>query len=94
MDDIQRKLELIDRQLTGGLANLHKHIISTSPLIFVAVGLIAGILIQNTFDLSVSIWLPLLTLSAVSTVVFFIIQSVFQNLYAILEMVYSNDIAV
>ncbi|MCH7559072.1 MAG: ComEC/Rec2 family competence protein [Planctomycetes bacterium] len=58
MDDIQRKLALIDRQLAG--RNLHKQIISTCPLVFVAVGLIAGILIQHTLDLS--IWFCLISI--------------------------------
>jgi DNA internalization-related competence protein ComEC/Rec2 len=75
LDDIQRKLALIDRQLAGGsLANFHKQIISTAPLLFVVAGLISGIVIQNTFDLSVSIWLILLGLSTITTVFFFIIQ--------------------
>ena len=75
MDDIQRKLALIDRQLTGGFANLHNRIISTTPLLFVAVGLIAGILIQNSFDLPVPIWLILLVLLTAATIFFFITQS-------------------
>ncbi len=73
MDDIKRKLALIDRQLAGR-RNLHKQIVSTSPLAFVAVGLITGILIQNTFNLSVSIWLIILVLLTAATVFLFIIQ--------------------
>jgi len=72
MDEIRRKLELIDRQLAG--RNFHRRIISTCPLVFVAVGLIAGILIQNRFDLPVSIWLMFLALLATATVLFFFIQ--------------------
>jgi len=72
MDDIQQKLALIDKQLAGGLANSHKQIISTAPLLFVAVGLIAGILIQNSFDLPVPIWLILLVLLTAATIFFFI----------------------
>jgi len=72
MDDIQRKLALIDAQLAG--RNIHKQIISTAPLLFVAVGLIAGILIQNTLSLSFSLWLILLALFAVTTVFLFTIQ--------------------
>jgi competence protein ComEC len=70
MDDIRRKLELIDRQLTG--PNFHERIISTCPLVFVAVGLIAGILIQNMSGLSVYIWLISLVLLALVTVFFFV----------------------
>jgi competence protein ComEC len=76
LDDIQRKLELFDRQLTGGLANFHKQIISTTPLLFVAVGLIAGILLQSTLALSVWFWLLLLAICAISTVLFFVIQKI------------------
>ncbi|MHC4604224.1 MAG: ComEC/Rec2 family competence protein, partial [Planctomycetota bacterium] len=74
MDEIQRKLALIDKQLAGGLENSHKQIISTAPLLFVVVGLIAGILLQSTLGLSVSIWLILLALFAVATVFLFNIQ--------------------
>ncbi len=74
MDDIQRKLELIDKQLAGGLANSHKQIISTAPLLFVIVGLIAGILLQSTLGLSVSIWLILLASLTAAAVFLFIIQ--------------------
>jgi competence protein ComEC len=69
MDDIRRKLELIDRQLTG--PNFHEKAISTCPLVFVAVGLIAGILIQDVSSLSVYIWLILLAVLATVTVFFF-----------------------
>jgi len=72
MDDIQRKLALIDKQLAGGPANLHKRIISTCPLVFPAVGLIIGILTQSTFDLSLPFWLILLTLCVISAVYLFV----------------------
>jgi hypothetical protein len=65
-------LELIDRQLAG--RNFHKRIISTCPLAFVIVGLIAGILTQSSLDVSASIWLRLLALLAAATVLFFVIQ--------------------
>ena len=74
MDDIQRKLALIDKQLAGGLANSHKQIISTAPLLFVVVGLIAGILLQSTLGLSVWLWLILLASLTAATVFLFIIQ--------------------
>jgi competence protein ComEC len=72
MDEIQRKLELIDKQLAG--RDFHRRIISTCPLVFVAVGLIAGILIQSRFDLLVSIWLILLGSLAITAVLFFVVQ--------------------
>jgi len=71
MDDIRRKLELIDRQLTG--PNFHERVISTCPLVFVAAGLIAGVLIQDVSGLSVYIWLILLALTATATVFVFVI---------------------
>jgi len=74
LDDIQRKLELIDKQLTGGFINSYRRIIGTAPLLFVVIGLIAGILLQNIFDLSVLIWLILLALFAAATILFFIVQ--------------------
>jgi len=73
MDDIQRKLELIDKQLAGG-RNFHKQIISTCPLLFVATGLIAGILIQNALNLSAWLWLTLLVLCAIGILIFFAIR--------------------
>ena len=73
MDDIQRKLELIDKQLTGGFANSHKQIISTAPLLFVAVGLIAGILIQSAFGLPVRVWLASVGVCAVATITLYVI---------------------
>ncbi len=72
MDEIQRKLALIDKQLAG--RNFHQRIISTCPLLFIAVGLIAGILIQYEIELPVSIWSILLALLAISTVSFFVIR--------------------
>jgi competence protein ComEC len=66
MDDIRRKLELIDRQLKG--PNFHERVIGTCPLVFAAVGLIAGILIQDASGLSVYIWLILLAATATAAV--------------------------
>ncbi len=79
MDDIQRKLALIDQQLAG--RNLHKQIVSTCPLVFVAVGLIAGILIQHTLLGSrlLWLWLILLALLTAATVFFFLIQQSSSN---------------
>ena len=45
MDEIQRKLALIDSQLAG--RTLRSRLVSTAPLFFPAVGLIAGILLQS-----------------------------------------------
>jgi competence protein ComEC len=84
VDDIQRKLALIDRQLAG--RNLHRQIIGTCPLVFVAVGLIAGILIQHTLLGSrlLWLWLILLALFTAATVFFFIIQQFSSNHHSLL----------
>ena len=73
MDVIQQKLVLLDKQ-RAWRTNFHKQIISTCPLLVIAAGLIAGILIQSTFDLSVSIWLILLALLIVAAILLFLIQ--------------------
>jgi hypothetical protein len=75
MDEIQRKLAQIDRQLTG--INLHKRIISTCPLVFVATGLIVGILLQSILLESqlLWLWLILLSLCLLSAVLFFVFQT-------------------
>jgi competence protein ComEC len=73
MDDIQQKLALIDKQLTGGVADFHKRIISTAPLLFVAVGLIAGILIQDAFGLPVWFWLAGVVVCEAVTVILYVV---------------------
>ncbi|MDD5327302.1 MAG: ComEC/Rec2 family competence protein [Phycisphaerae bacterium] len=73
MDDIRRKLELIDKQLTGGFADSHKQIISTAPLLFAAVGLIAGITLQNKFDLAVWFWLAYIGACAAVTIILYVV---------------------
>jgi len=81
MDDIQRKLALIDKQFAG--RDFHRQIITTAPLLFVAVGLIAGILIQSALFESqaayaearlIWFWLILLALCTISAGLFFVIQ--------------------
>ena len=61
-------MELIDRQLASGPANLHKQVTATAPLIFAAAGLIIGILIQSKLDLSSIFWVTLLLLCAGSSI--------------------------
>ena len=64
----------IDRQLAG--TNLLKRIISTCPLVFVAIGLIAGILIQSFLHESwfLWFWLILLILCLIVAILFFVAQ--------------------
>jgi len=71
MDDIQRKLALFDQQLAD--RNLHKKIITTCPLVFVAVGLIAGILIQHTLDLSIWFWLISIGVCIAATTLLYVV---------------------
>jgi competence protein ComEC len=79
MDEIQRKLALIDRQLAGGPGFLQRAI-NTSPLVFVALGLIAGILIQNALFESqatspesrvIWLWLAMLGICATAAILIF-----------------------
>ena len=63
MDDIKRKLAEIDSILTGRDA-LGRQIINACPLLFVSLGLIAGIIIQNHTDLPIHFWLITAILSA------------------------------
>jgi competence protein ComEC len=72
MDEIQRKLALIDKQLAWGPAYIHKQIISTSPLLFVVTGLMVGILVQSAFTISIGFWLVLLILCVLAVVTSYI----------------------
>ena len=47
MDNIQRRLAEIDRQFDRNPAYYYKQSVSTAPLVFCAIGLIAGIIIQD-----------------------------------------------
>ena len=73
MNEIQRKLAQIDLQLSG--VNFHKRIISTCPLVIIAVGLISGILLQSVLSESrlIWFWMILFTLCLLSAIVFFVI---------------------
>jgi competence protein ComEC len=71
MDDIQRKLAIIDQELTGA-RDFHRRIISTAPLLFAAVGLITGIVLQNSLGLSVWAWVVLLGVCAAATAAYLV----------------------
>jgi competence protein ComEC len=73
MDQIQRRLATIDRELAGR-TNLHKRIIETSPLLFAATGLMIGILVQSPLALPAALWLAILAFCAIGTFVFSIIR--------------------
>lgn len=80
MDQIQRKLAVIDRELAGR-TNLHKRIIETSPLLFAATGLIIGILLQSPLALPIAFWLAILAFCAVGTFLFFVIRKETASVY-------------
>ncbi len=74
MDEIQRKLALIDEQLARG--GLQRRLVSTAPLFFPAVGLMAGIVLQDRLvrpllrtDLSPALWFWFLVLGLIAGVV-------------------------
>jgi competence protein ComEC len=72
MDDIRQKLAQIDKQLAG--RNFHKQIINTCPLLFAAVGLIVGILIQDKLVLPILFWMVPLVLLSAASVYFFVVR--------------------
>lgn len=59
MDEIHRKLAQIDKRLLG-FGGLSRSIVDSSPFIFVAAGLIFGIILQNSLPLPTLVWLILL----------------------------------
>ncbi|MBN2020144.1 MAG: DNA internalization-related competence protein ComEC/Rec2 [Sedimentisphaerales bacterium] len=71
MNDIQRKLAEIDRELSRGPAYYFNQTIAAAPLVFCVVGLIAGIIIQNYLPIPVLFWLLLLSVCIVITVILF-----------------------
>jgi len=68
MDDIKRRLAVIDRGLAGRDANYHEQIVNTAPLLFCAAGLLAGIAIQSFLWLSIWPWVLLLAACAAAVV--------------------------
>ena len=65
MDDIRRRLAEIDRQFDHNPAYYYKQSVSTAPLVFCAIGLIAGIIIQDHLPTLIGVWLSLLIICAV-----------------------------
>ncbi|MCJ7777144.1 MAG: DUF4131 domain-containing protein, partial [Sedimentisphaerales bacterium] len=60
MDEIRRRLAEIDKQLDRNPAYYHRQAISTAPLVFCSVGMMAGITIQTNLPVPMWIWLSLL----------------------------------
>ena len=65
MDDIRRRLAEIDRQFDRNPAYYYKQSVSTAPLVFCAIGLIAGIIIQDHLPVPIGVWSSLLIICAV-----------------------------
>lgn len=71
MDEIKRKLALIDAQLVGD--NRHARLVATAPLLFLALGLTTGIVLQSIAETSLSgpvgilAWGALLVITAAAT---------------------------
>ena len=93
MDDIQRKLALIDAQLTGGPSATYKQIIGTAPLLFAAIGLIAGILLQNALSepRAIWFWLILLACSTIAAILTFALTTKFK--LGFFSLVFLSDCA-
>ena len=68
MDLIQRKLGLIDARLARR-GRLHEYLITICPLLFLIVGLSAGIFLQNFLSMPILPWLILLGVFAITAVV-------------------------
>ncbi len=68
MDEIQRKLELFEKRLAGRWA-FHKRMVSSTPLLFIAIGLILGICLQQYWKVSLWFWLIFLLLLVLGAVV-------------------------
>jgi competence protein ComEC len=77
MDDIRRKLALIDKQLAGG--DFHRRIIDTCPLLFIVVGLISGILIQSKLNLPIAILFAMLIFACIAAVAIFVQRQFYLN---------------
>lgn len=75
MDEIKRKLELIDRQLAP--RRFHERVVNTCPLVFVAVGLCAGIILQRILDVPVTVWVTLMASCAIAAVLLFAVAQLY-----------------
>jgi competence protein ComEC len=59
LDSVERQLRLIDKQLHER-HNFYSDLFKKSPLLFCAIGLMGGIIIQNHFALPLCLWMVLL----------------------------------
>ena len=75
MNDIQKRLKLIDKQLAGS-KGFFTQLVVTSPLFIIAIGLAAGILTQNALNLPIRLWLILLVIFIVAVFVLFSLSAI------------------
>jgi competence protein ComEC len=69
LNNIQRRLAEIDRYFDRGPAYYYKQAVSTAPLVFCAIGLIAGIIIQDHLPAPIGVWLSLLGICTTTLIV-------------------------
>ena len=86
MNDIQKRLKLIDKQLAGS-KGFFNQLVVTSPLFIVAIGLAAGILAQNALNLPIRLWLILLVIFVAAVFVLFSLSAIRYTLYAFLAFI-------
>ena len=77
MDDIQRKLALIEKQFST--IPSHEYIFGNCPLLFTASGLISGILVQHYFNFPINFWFWLLFSSSTAIILLFVFKRNFTN---------------
>jgi len=73
MDEIQRQLELIDKELRGRW-DFHKDLTTSAPLVFVAIGVIVGIYISHYVSINICLWLLISTCFFAAAIVLFLMQ--------------------
>ncbi|MGA2172762.1 MAG: DNA internalization-related competence protein ComEC/Rec2 [Sedimentisphaerales bacterium] len=81
MDEIRRRLAEIDKQLAHRPASYHKQIVTTAPLLFCAVGMMTGIIIQDYLPAPVRFWLVILGVCAAAMVM--VVARRFRQVYAV-----------
>ncbi len=74
MDIIQKKLELIDKKLAVSPRYIVQQIIYKAPLVFLAVGLIIGITLQNYLPVPFTVWLIILAISSLFAIAAFALR--------------------
>jgi competence protein ComEC len=68
LDEIRRRLAEIDKQLDRSPSYYHKQAVTTAPLLFCAVGMMAGIVIQDKTQAPIWVWLMILAACAAGLV--------------------------